>query len=114
MTMTCDELADPAEREALPALTMKLIPNAEAEGPPSVAQLVRLDIPASMCLDAAGNPKLWRGRASLTMNTVSAVDPLHLFAPKRILAAYRAVFDFDLPHGTVVHDYLSQQGLWDK
>src|SRR5699024_1225028 len=37
MTMTCDEFADPAEREALPALTLKLIPNAESNGRPSVA-----------------------------------------------------------------------------
>ena len=112
VAMSCDRLADPALLDNLPVLSTRLIPNCEAGKRPSVAELVRLDVDATLHPAADGSPKLWEGRASLTMPTVSDVDPWHLLAPRRILNAYFGIYDFDLLHGRVVHDYLADDDLW--
>jgi acetoacetate decarboxylase len=112
VAMACDRLCDPAELEDLPVLSMRLIPNSEQGRRPSVAELVRLDVTAHIHRSADGTPKLWAGRASVTMDARSPVDPWHLLAPTRILQGWFGVFDFDLTHGTVVHDYLTDNSLW--
>jgi acetoacetate decarboxylase len=106
MAIACDRLQDPAELEELPVLSTRLIPGAEP-GPPSVSQLVRLDVVAPLHTSADGTPKLWTGRASVSMDARSAVDPWHLLAPTRIIQGWFGVFDFDLGYGKVVHDYLA-------
>ena len=113
VSIACDRLEDPAVLENLPVLSTRLIPNAEAGRPPSVAQLVRLDVEASLHVSADGTPMLWAGRGSVTMDSPSEVDPWYLLAPRRLLGGWLAVLDFDLPHGTVVHDYLDEPGLWE-
>src|SRR5262249_35635347 len=75
MSMSCDQLLDPAELEAVPVLSTRLIPSAEADQSPSVCELVRLDVSAPLHVSADGTPKLWTGRAALSMPTVSDVDP---------------------------------------
>lgn len=112
VSMACDRLADPGSLEDCPVLSTRLIPNCEKGKPPSVAELVRLDVHATLHKAADGSPRLWQGRASLSMPTVSAVDPWHLLAPVRVIAAYFGVYDFDLVHGRVVHDYLADAGMW--
>ena len=106
VSMACDRIADPASLDDYPVLLTRLIPNCEKDKPPSVAELVRLDVAATVHKAADGSPKLWEGRASLAMPTVSTVDPWHLLAPRRVIAAYFGIYDFDLGYGTVVHDYL--------
>ena len=83
MSIACDRLADPAELEDVPVLSTRVIPNAEGGRRPSVAELVRLDVEAPLHKSADGTPKLWTGRASLTMDAHSPVDPWHLLAPTR-------------------------------
>ncbi|MHB8690235.1 MAG: acetoacetate decarboxylase family protein [Solirubrobacteraceae bacterium] len=112
MSIVCDSLADPDELEDLPVLSMRLIPNSEEGKPPSVCELVRLDVDAGLHLSANGTPMLFTGRASLTMDAVSAVDPWHLLAPTRIIQGWFGTFDFDLTHGVVVKDYLEDSSLW--
>jgi acetoacetate decarboxylase len=112
MSMACERLADPAELEDLPVLSTRLIPSAEADRPPSVAELVRLDVAATLHHSADGAPMLYTGRASVSMDARSPVDPWHLLAPRRILQGWYGVYDFALPHGTVVHDYLRDEELW--
>ena len=46
------------------------------------------------------------------MDARSPVDPWYLLAPTRILQGWYGVFDFDLLHGTVVHDYLTDAAIW--
>src|SRR5262249_11558173 len=70
MSIVCDAIADPDELEALPVLSMRLIPNAEADKPPSVCELVRLDVAAPLHRSADGTPMLFTGRASLSMDAV--------------------------------------------
>ena len=112
MAIACEALFDPAGLEDLPVLSTRLIPNAEPNRPPSVAELVRLDVEAPLHRSADGTPKLWTGRASVTMDARSPVDPWHLLAPTRMLQGWFGVFDFDLNHGRVIHDYLEDAELW--
>jgi acetoacetate decarboxylase len=113
MSIACDRLADPAEIEDLPVLSTRIVPSAEAGRPPSVAELVRLDVAATLHQSADGTPELYTGRASVSMDARSPVDPWHLLAPTRILQGWFGVFDFDLFHGKVVHDYLADAALWN-
>ena len=93
-------------------LSTRLIPNAENGRRPSVAELVRLDVAAPIHQSADGTPKLWTGRAAITMDARSQVDPWYLLAPTRVLQGWFGIFDFDLHHGKVVHDYLADEDLW--
>ena len=106
VSLACDELCDPAELDDVPVLSTRLIPNAEKGRPPSVAELVRLDVTAHVHRSADGTPMLWSGRGSVTMDSRSEVDPWYLLAPTRMLRGYFGIFDFDLLHGRVVLDYL--------
>jgi len=106
-----ERLSDPAAQETLPVLSTRFIPHTEAGHAPSVAELVRLDVDATVNLSADGTPQLWEGRASLTMDSASSVDPWHLLAPRRITGGWFGRFDFDLVHGVVVHDYLKDD-IW--
>ena len=112
MSIVCDTIADPAELENVPVLSMRLIPNAEEGKPPSVCELVRLDVAAPLHRSADGTPMLFTGRASLTMDAISPVDPWHILAPTKILQGWFGVYDFDLTHGIVVKDYLDDAELW--
>ena len=112
MSLICDALADPASLENLSPLSLRLIPNCEAGRPPSVCELVRLDVDASVHRAADGTPMLFTGRASLTMDAVSPADPWHLLAPLRVLQGWFGVYDFDLNHGVVVKNYLDDVSAW--
>jgi acetoacetate decarboxylase len=112
VSIACDELQDPAELEDLPVLSTRIIPNSAAGRAPSVAELVRLDVEAHVHKSADGTPKLWRGRGSVTMDSPSQVDPWYLLAPVEILDGYFGIYDFDLHHGKVVHDYLQDDVHW--
>jgi len=112
VTMACDAQEDPANLEDLPVLSTRIVPNSEAGRPPSVAELVRLDVPATLHASADGAPKLWKGRGSVTMDSPSEVDPWYLLAPIEIRGAWFGIFDFDLPFGRVVHNYLEDQIDW--
>jgi acetoacetate decarboxylase len=112
MSIVCERTADPSELEDVPVLSTRVIPSAEEGRPPSVAELVRLDVAASLHTSADGTPELYSGRASLTMDARSPVDPWHLLAPIRIVEGRYGVFDFDLYHGKVVKDYLADAEIW--
>lgn len=112
MSLICDALADPASLENLSPLSLRLIPNCEAGRPPSVCELVRLDVDASVHRAADGTPMLFTGRASLTMDAVSPADPWHLLAPLRVLQGWFGVYDFDLNHGVVIKNYLDDTSVW--
>jgi acetoacetate decarboxylase len=114
MSIACERKADPSELEDLPVLSMRLIPNAEAGQPPSVAELVRLDVEGALHSSADGSPQLFAGRASLTMDARSPVDPWHLLQPTRIVQGWFGVFDMDLYQGKVIHDYLQDAAVWGR
>jgi acetoacetate decarboxylase len=113
MSITCEETFDPAEMEDTPVLSTRLIPSAEPDSPPSVAELVRLDVTAPLHKSADGTPMLFTGRASVSMDARSLVDPWHLLAPTKVLQGWFGVFDFDLYHGKVVKDYLKEGTVYN-
>jgi acetoacetate decarboxylase len=113
VSMACEATFDPAGLEDLPVLSTRLIPSCEPDRPPSVAELVRLDVTAPLHRSADGTPMLFTGRASVSMDCRSEVDPWHLLAPTRVLQGWFGVFDFDLHHGRVVKDYLAEGAVWN-
>jgi acetoacetate decarboxylase len=93
---------------ATPHLTLRFIPGAEAGSRPSVCELVRTE-PATIAHSSAdGSPMIWFGRCSVTMDSASVTDPMQDFAPGRMLPSLYGIFDWTLPQGRVVHDYLAE------
>jgi acetoacetate decarboxylase len=113
-SMVADRRASPDELgEDLPVLSCRIVPSPEAGAPPSVAELVRLDVSAHLHAGPDGNPELYAGRANLNL-AGGAADPWHLLGPTRVVAGHFGVFDFDLGHGRVVHDYLQDPEVWGR
>lgn len=107
LSFTPQATVDPADMEDTPVLSLRLIPSAEANRPPSVCELVRLDVAAPIHRSADGTPMLFTGRCSLTFDATTPTDPWHLLRPTKVLQGFYGVFDFDLTHGVVIHDYLT-------
>lgn len=106
-TFTPERQADPSERSGHGVLSHRLLPPSQVGRPPAADELVLLASSKTLQRDAAGNPKLWAGRASLTVHVDSDADPWHLFRPTRMLGAYWQISDFNLPMGRVLLDYLA-------
>jgi acetoacetate decarboxylase len=103
-TLTRDRLAGPEEVESLPILSLRYIPQSDPDRAPAAAELVRLDVEGGL----HETPVLWAGRASVTFDSPSEVDPWHLFTPTRILAGHVQTVNFSLPLGKVVKDYIAE------
>ncbi len=102
------------ELGGLPMLTLRKIPNCEAGKPPSICELVRTDVAMVVHQAADGSPDLWAGRTSVTMDSPSALDPLHDLAPTRMLGGFYGTFDWTLPQGQVVKDYVAEAAGRDR
>ncbi len=89
-------------------LTLRKIPASEAGKLPSVCELVRTDVAMTVHRASDGSPDLWSGRASVTMDSPSEMDPLYDFAPTRMLGGFYGTFDWTLPLGRVVKDYVAE------
>jgi acetoacetate decarboxylase len=108
-TIALDRLADPSELEPLPVLSLRYIPASDPTRPPAAAELVRIDVTRALHQTAGLGPDLWAGRASVTMDSPSEVDPWYLLAPRgRVSGGFVSTMDFSLPLGTVVKDYLAE------
>ena len=108
VNMMPERPADPAELGGLPMLTLRKIPNSQAGKLPSVCELVRNDVAMTVNRAADGSPDLWAGRASVTMDSPSEMDPLHDFAPTKMLGGFYGTFDWTLPQGRQVKDYVAE------
>jgi hypothetical protein len=73
-----------------------------------VCELVRTDVNMTVHRAADGSPDLWAGRASVTMDSASEMDPLHDLAPTRMIAGFYGTFDWTLPQGRSVKDYVAE------
>lgn len=107
-TLSRDRLAKPDEVEALPILSLRYIPPSDPERAPAAAELVRLDVEGGLHQTPVLGDVLWAGRASVTFDSPSEVDPWHLFKPVRMLAGHVQTANFSLPLGKVVKDYLAE------
>ena len=103
--MVCSERAGLEELDAgYPILSLRIIPDAEDLSRPCVAQLIALELQASVKTGSDGVAEFYKGPAQLRFEG-SASDPWDLAAPVRINGGFFGVFDFDLVPGRV--DYLS-------
>ena len=108
VNMSPERLAQPEELGGLPMLTLRKIPSSEAGKLPSVCELVRTDVSMTVHRAPDGSPDLWAGRASVTMDSPSEMDPLHDLAPTRMLSGFYGTFDWTLPQGRQVKDYVAE------
>jgi acetoacetate decarboxylase len=106
MNMSPERPATLEEVGGLPMLTLRHIPSSEAGKPPSVCELIRTDVAMTVHTCADGSPDLWAGRATVTMDSRSEMDPLQDFAPTAMLGGFYGVFDWTLPQGRVVEDFV--------
>jgi acetoacetate decarboxylase len=111
VTMTPERPATMEDVGSTPHLTLRHIPGAEAGSPPSVLELIRTEPETIPCLSADGSPDIWTGRCEVTMDSASASDPLQDMAPTAMIGGIYGTFDWTLPQGRVVHDYLAAAGL---
>jgi acetoacetate decarboxylase len=108
-TLAIDRLASPSELEPLPVLSLRYLPASDPARPPAAAELVTISPPRTLHETEGLGPDLWAGRASVTMDSPSEVDPWYLCAPAgRILGGFTQTSDFSLPLGTVVRDYVAE------
>jgi acetoacetate decarboxylase len=109
--MTPERPATMDDVGSTPHLTLRHIPGAEAGSPPSVLELIRTEPDTVPCLSADGSPDIWSGRCEVTMDSASASDPLQDLAPTAMIGGLYGTFDWTLPQGRVVHDYLAAAGI---
>lgn len=111
-SMVCSRKADTVELgDDLPVLSCRIIPDASGAGRPSVAELVRLDVAASIRTSADGSPEFYAGSGHLEL-AGGAADQWRVFAPAKVTGGYFMRVDFDLEFGEVVYDYLKDPDLW--
>jgi acetoacetate decarboxylase len=90
--------------QALPNLYLRVIPDVQG-GPPSLAQLVRFEIPIR-----CAPMETFQGIGSVVFDSPSAEDPWFHLRPVTVLDGLAARFDLDIPPtGTVARDYLASE-----
>jgi len=107
-TISRDRLASPEEQDPLPIISLRYLPASEAGRKPAAAELVRMDVEGAFHTTPQLNEVLWAGRASVSFDSPSNVDPWHIFKPVKMLAGFVQTVNFSLPLGKVVKDYLAE------
>jgi acetoacetate decarboxylase len=112
-TLSLDRIADPSEMEPLPGLSFRYLPASVPGRPPAAAELVRLDATRALHQTDGLGADLWGGRAAVTMDSPSEVDPWYRLAPTGpVLSGFVQTMDFTLPIGTsVVRDYVADGSI---
>jgi acetoacetate decarboxylase len=87
--------------------TVNMSPERPAS-PEELGGLPMLTLPMTVNRAADGTPDLWAGRASVTMDSPSEMDPLYDFAPVRMIGGFYGTFDWTLPLGRRVKDYVAE------
>jgi acetoacetate decarboxylase len=80
-------------------VSLRVIPSAEADQPPAVAELVQVLYTDRRVHEA------WSGPATLQFEAESALDPWHALPIQKVLFGVYSRFDFTLPHGRVLRRY---------
>jgi acetoacetate decarboxylase len=83
---------------ANPIYNLKIIPSVQKGAPPDVRQLT------AMTLQNVFVRRIVEGNATVDFGK-SPADPLYLLQPLEVLEGIYCEVDFDLPYGTVVHEY---------
>jgi acetoacetate decarboxylase len=80
-------------------LSLRVIPSAELDQPPAVAELIQVPSTDRRTHEA------WSGPATLRFDAGSALDPWHVLPVREVLIGVFSRFDFTLPHGRVLRRY---------
>ena len=107
-TITRDRLAAADEIDALPIISLRYLPASAPDRKPAAAELVRMDVEGALHTTPLFGDVLWAGRASVSFDSTSNVDPWHIFEPVRMLGGFVQTVNFSLPLGKVVKDYLAE------
>ncbi len=99
-TMTIgDRLDAPAGRQGGGGLlNLRIIPDIEDSGKPSVMELAEVNMPSTI-------KEVWSGSGSLEFGPPSEADPWSSLPVRRLLAASYMVLDFELAAGRVLKRY---------
>lgn len=89
----------PASGDGPSVVSLRVIPSAEANQPPAVAELVQVLYTDRRVHEA------WSGPATLQFEAESALDPWHVLPIQKVLFGVYSRFDFTLPHGRVLRRY---------
>jgi len=81
------------------AVSLRVIPSAEANQPPVVAELIQVPSTDRKVHEA------WSGPATLQFDAESTLDPWHALPIRNVLLGVYSRFDFTLPHGRVLRRY---------
>lgn len=81
------------------SLSLRVIPSAEPDAPPSLAELIEVAGMDTVTHEA------WAGTGTLSFDTASALDPWHSLPVVRVLGAAYTRYDFTLPYGRVLKRY---------
>ena len=88
-----------------PVCCLKVIPSAEENKPPEVAQLISLDFRITPVVGTDGIAELWSGPGSLVYNSPSASDPWHRLAVKEVVSCHYGLFNGYVPYGKILERY---------
>ena len=99
VTMTLQQrLEPPAEPGEGAVLALRVIPNVEESGPPSVMELVEAPLKTTV-------KETWAGAGSLEFGQPSEVDRWSALPVRKLLGASYTLIDFDLLPGRVLKRY---------
>lgn len=107
-TLSRDRLAHADEVQALPILSLRYLPPSAPDRLPAAAELVRLDVEGGRHQTPVLGDVLWAGRASVSFDSPSDVDPWHRLRVVRMLSGKVQTANFSLPLGKVVKDYVAE------
>ncbi len=84
-----------ASFSAIPPVCLRVIPSPEEGAPPSLAELIEIDV--------VQRPKdLWEGPGSCHFTGASDLDPWHKLPVKKMRRCTFAVYDMDLKFGKII------------
>jgi acetoacetate decarboxylase len=92
------KLKAPTEQGEGHVLALRVIPNAEGSGQPSIAELVETKMLTTV-------KEAWTGVGSLEFGPPSEADPWSALPVQKLLGASHAVLDFEMPAGCVLKRY---------
>lgn len=88
-----------------PVVSLKLIPHAEPEHGPALAELVACDFKAEPILGSDGLAEVWSGPGSLYFNAATETDPWYRLSVKQVLSCRYGFYNGFLPHGRILKSW---------
>lgn len=85
----------PSSLHPIPSVCLRVIPSPEEGAPPSLAELIEIDVEQRPTA-------IWEGPGSCHFTGASALDPWHKMPVKRMLPCTLMVYDMELKYGKIL------------